>query len=123
MKSLFVKAKVLQGIKVIHEEIVKITDVKEEDFKDTPNMAFSLLSYRLKKAMLETLFARDSMSMHSRVRPIRERMDEENKAGIFGREVELIPEGGELLYKEQMEGRDPYLGYMFDEPIKHHYLF
>lgn len=98
---------------VVHSEIVKVVADKEEQLSQISN-------YRFRMMVLDTLFARDSMSPDSPVRPIREIIDSLTMIGQLNYRVEL--KGSEEEYSEQQLTRVPSQGYLFNEVIEHFWL-
>lgn len=97
-KIRYFRLKVLCDETLLHEEIAKVVS-RHEDPKKTEITGIPM-------QMLETLYARDSMAPWSRVRIIREKINE--RAGILKRLAEEImdPVEGARLYKDQQANRD-----------------
>lgn len=98
---------------LIHTEIIKaVPIVKDSTVSDKRHS----ISFRLRTVLINILYARDSMSFHSRVKPIRVRIDETKKRLDITLEL-LDSNNPEEQYKQQMDNRDITLGYLLDDSI------
>lgn len=98
------------GEEVIHTEIIKVLSVnKEKAFQDK---CLDMMT-RLRVVMNNILYAHDSMSFHSRVRPIRERFEATKKKHEITITF-LDSDNPEEQYKHYLETRDVSLGYLLD---------
>lgn len=98
---------------VVHREIVKVVADKQEQLSMISN-------YRFRMTVLDTLFARDSMSPDSPVRPIRETIYSMTIIGQLNYSIEQ--QGNEEEYSQQQLSRLPGQGYLFNEAIQHFWL-
>ena len=96
------------GKTLVHSEIVKVVK------KTTQPMS----TFHFRTLILETLFAKDSMSSYSSVRPIRERLKETKERLTYN-----VREGGSLAeYDKQVAARSKHSGYLFEEQILDYYI-
>jgi len=106
------------GEELIHKEIIKVKPIKAGIVTDDKHIfsGYQSIIFRLRSEILNILYARDSMSFDSRVRPIRERIEETKKKGEI--DLTILDIGNpEEQYKQQMDTRDKSLGYLLDDSI------
>jgi hypothetical protein len=101
------------GEQLIHTEIIKAVPVIEGT---SVSGKLHSINFRLRTVLINILYARDSMSFHSRVRPIRERIEETKKKT----EISLIlldSNNVEEQYQHKLDNRDNSLGYLVENYI------
>lgn len=101
------------GEQLMHSEIIKVVHHKEDKLIEGQRRS---ISFRLRIALFNILYARDSMSFYSSVRPIRERI-EKTKMKLTVCLLPLNSVNPEEDFKQQNETRDKQLGYLLHEII------
>jgi hypothetical protein len=103
-------------LSVVHREFV-LADVPLTCGEESQTSLDSRLEWRLRQAILNTLYSRDSMSSESCVRSIRQR------ASGFGGRLEIYTEAIECTtvtlqhYLRQMQNKTIEQGFIFNEKV------
>ena len=113
--SVFFNYTIKCGDEPIHTEIIRA-----EISENNKNIETQRVQHLVKMTLFSILFARDSMSFYSRVRPIRERalLTKQRLDNFLD---PLVCEDAEEQWKDQMKNRDKTLGYFLDESLQDHY--
>lgn len=106
MHSSYYALQLIAGTQVVHKEIVKVVSSSRAGLDSVSN-------WQLRQNVLANLFARDSMSLDSPVRAIREKID--SVGGNLTWSIQLG--GGEEDYQKEQSLKTVSIGYMYNEPI------